>query len=92
MDVADLRESSTSLALFPPGTSKVDYTAYTVAVVGGDSVRTRVAVVVKDDTAAAKYLNRMVTGDKIRVRGTAYSAPESVQLSILVDWAGPVQS
>jgi hypothetical protein len=91
MDVSDLRESSTSMGLFPAGTSKNDYTAYTVAVIaGGDSPRTRVAVVVKDDTTAAKYLNRMVPTDKIRVRGTAYTAPESYQLSVLVDSAVPV--
>jgi hypothetical protein len=47
-------------------------------------------VVVKDDTTAAKYLNRMVPTDKIRVRGTAYTAPESYQLSVLVDSAVPV--
>ncbi len=92
MDVSDLRESSTNAGLFPQGTSKNDYTAFSVAIVAdGDSPRTRLAVVAKDDTAAAKCLSRMVPTDKVRVRGTAYTAPESYQLSILVDSAGPVE-
>lgn len=92
MDVTDLRDSSANTGLFPPGTTKSDYSAYTVAVVTDqDSPQTRVAVVTKDDTTAAKYLNRMVPTDKIRVRGTASTAPESHQLSILVDSAGPAE-
>jgi len=89
MDVTDLRHSSTNPSLFPPGTSKDDYTACSVTVVNGDSVRTRVAVVFRDDTTVAKFVNKAVPTDKIRVRGTAFTTPESYQLSILVDSAGP---
>jgi hypothetical protein len=92
MDVSDLHESSTNAGLFPHGTSKNDYTAFSVAIVAdGDSPRTRVAVVAKDDTTAARFLSRMVPTDKVRVRGTAYTAPESYQLSILIDSAGPAE-
>lgn len=92
MDVTDLRDSSSSPALFPPGTSKQDYIAFTTAaVIDSDSPRTRLAIIVKDDTTAAKFISKVVATDKIRVRGTAFTAPESYQLSILVDSAGPAE-
>lgn len=90
IDVSDLRDSSRNPSVYPPGTDRNDYTAYSVTITG-ESTRTRVAVVVRNDTTASKYLTRTVEADKIRIRGTAYTPPQSSFVSIVVDSAANVE-
>ena len=90
IDVTEARDSSANPSLYPAGTSKNDFTALSVVAVGGDT-RTRLAIVVKFDTAAAKVLGRMKTSDKLRVRGIAHGQPDSYYLSVLVDSIGPIE-
>ena len=90
IDVTEARDSSANPSLYPAGTSKNDFTALSVVAVGGDT-RTRLAIVVKFDTAAAKVLGRMKTSDKLRVRGIAHGQPDSYYLSVLVDSIAPIE-
>ncbi len=86
LDVTELRDSSTNSSLFAPGTDRSNFAACTVTAVDGPT-RTRIAIVVKLDTAAAKTLNRITPTDKVRIRGIARRAPDSQILSIVVDTA-----
>jgi len=70
LEVTEARSSYANPSWFPSGMTSEDYAAYTVAT-AGDATRTRVAIVVRLDTAASKLLDRTVPTDKLRVRGTA---------------------
>ncbi len=82
LEVQEVRSSLTE-ALFPADTSKNDYDAYTVSLTGGDS-QTRVALVVRRDTAASKAIDRVGMRDTVRVRGMA-RLTGSRGVSIVVD-------
>lgn len=84
MEVTELRDSSTSPALFPAGTSKNDFSAFSV-VCSEAETRTRLAIVIPDDTEASKRIRRAVRTDKVHVRGIAYATINSNGLSIVVD-------
>jgi Right handed beta helix region len=90
LEVTDAHESSTSPALFPTGTSKADYTAYYVST-PGDSLRTRLSIVARDDTAASKALSRTRPSDRIRIRGTARVLRNPGALAIVADSAEVIQ-
>ena len=51
------------------------------------TTRTRLAIVVKLDTAASNLMRRMNARDKVRVLGTAHTKSDSSSLSIVVDSA-----
>lgn len=91
LEVTDARVSYANPSWFPSGMTSEDYAAYTVAT-AGDATRTRVAIVVRLDTAASKLLDRTVPTDKLRVRGTARVPGNSSLLSIVVDSAEAVGS
>jgi len=91
LDVTEARSSSTDPALYPTGITSDDYAAYSVAT-AGDATRTRVAILVKLDTAASKLLDHTNLTDKLRVRGTARVPGNPRALSIVVDKAEPVPS
>jgi hypothetical protein len=86
LDVTQVRDSSTNSSLFPAGTEKNNFTAYSVATTGGDT-RTRIAIIVKLDTAASKLISRGASNDVFRIRGTAFVPGDSSALSIVVDAA-----
>jgi hypothetical protein len=90
IDVTEARDSSANPALYPAGTNKNDFTALSVVAIGGET-RTRIAIVVKFDTAAAKVLGRMKMSDKIRVRGIAHAQPDSYNLSVVADSIAPIE-
>ena len=84
--MTQVRDSSTNSSLFPAGTEKNNFTAYSVATTGGDT-RTRIAIIVKLDTAASKLISRGASNDVFRIRGTAFVPGDSSALSIVVDAA-----
>lgn len=86
LDVTQPRDSSTNPTLFPSGTGKDNFEAYSVSAADG-STRTRIAIVVKLDTAASKFLHRTTSTDTVRIRGTARTTPDAGALSIVVDTA-----
>jgi hypothetical protein len=88
LDVTEVRDSCANPSLFPSGTDQNNFAACTVTAVDGPT-RTRIAIVVKFDTAAAKLIDRMTPTDKLRSRGTVRTAPDSSMLSIVVDTAAP---
>jgi hypothetical protein len=91
LEVTEARSSSTNPSLFPAGTTRDDYEAYSVATVG-DATRTRIAIIVRLDTAASKVLDRTTPTDKLRIRGTARVPLDPGGLSIVVDTAEAVES
>ena len=90
IDVTEARDSSANSSLYPAGTSKSDFAALSVVAVEAPT-RTRLAIVVKFDTAAAKVLNRVSASDKLRVRGIAHPRSDSVYLCVVVDSIAPVE-
>jgi hypothetical protein len=84
LDVTQLRDSSSNPSVFPTGTDKKDYSAYAVAAVDGQT-RTRLAIVVRDDTEVSKRIRRAQSTDKLHVRGTAFTTSGASGLSIIVD-------
>jgi hypothetical protein len=86
LDVTQARDSSTNSSLFPAGTERDNFTAYSVTTAGGDT-RTRIAIIVKLDTAASKLIGRGASTDVFRIRGTAFVPGDSNVLSIVVDSA-----
>jgi len=90
LDVANLRESSTNPAMFPPGMTNNDYNAYFVSE-PGDDVRTRISLVVKIDTAPTKVFNRVGPADKLRVKGAARVIRDPGMVAIVVDNAELVE-
>lgn len=91
LEVTEARSSYANPSWFPAGTTSNDYAAYTVATVS-DATRTRIAIVVRLDTATSKLLDRAVPTDKLRVRGTARVPGNPSALSIVVDSAEAVES
>jgi hypothetical protein len=86
LDVMQPRDASTNPSLFPSGTGKDNFEAYSVSAAEG-STRTRIAIVVKLDTAASKFMHRSTSTDTVRIRGTARTTPDAGALSIVVDTA-----
>ena len=84
LDVTELRESSRNPSLFPAGTSDQNYAALSAAAVDG-TTRSRIAIIVKLDTAASKLMQRISSRDKLKIRGTAHRKSDSTYLSIIVD-------
>jgi hypothetical protein len=91
LEVTEARSSSANQSLFPAGTTSDDYVAYSVATVG-DATRTRIAIIVRLDTAASKLLSHTNPSDKLRIRGTARVPGNPSALSIVVDSAEAVVS
>jgi len=87
--VTEARSSAGNLSTFPSGVSADDYAAYNVST-AGDASRTRLAILVRLDTAASKLLDRTVPGDKLQVRGIARMPSDPNVLSIVVDDAEAV--
>jgi hypothetical protein len=85
LQVTEPRESSTNPSLFPPGLGRADYSAYSVSAADG-STRARLALVVKDDTAASKFIASRNRTDILCVRGTARVLSDT-SISIVVDSA-----
>jgi hypothetical protein len=90
LEITDARSYSNNPSLFPSGMTKDDYDAYSITTTG-ESTRTRVAIVVRLDTAASKLLNRITPTDRLRVRGTARIPGNPEALSIVVDTAEAVE-
>ena len=84
LDLTELRDSSTNPAVFAPGTSKTDYSAFSVTIVDAQT-RTRVAMVIRDDTDVSRRMGKVRSTDRLRVRGTAYHTSGASGLSIVVD-------
>ena len=84
LDVTELRDSSTNPSVFAPGTTKTDYSAFSVAAVDAQT-RTRVAIVVRDDTDVSRRIGKVRMTDKLHVRGTAFHTSRGSGLSIVVD-------
>jgi len=91
LEITEACSSAANPSLFPAGTTSDDYVAYSVAA-AGDATRTRIAIVVRLDTAASKLLDRSVPTDKLRIRGTARVPVNPSVLSIVVDTAEAVES
>jgi hypothetical protein len=91
LEITDARSSYANPSWFPSGTTSNDYAAFTVATVA-DATRTRIAIVVRLDTAASKLLDRTTPTDKLRIRGTARVPGNPSALSIVVDSAEAVES
>jgi len=91
LEVTEARSSSSNPSLYPAGTTSDDYVAYSVAT-PGDATHTRIAIIVKLDTAVSKVLDRTTPTDKLRIRGTARVPGNPSALSIVVDSAEAVES
>jgi len=91
LEVTEARSSYANPSWFPSGMTSDDYTAFTVAT-AGDATRTRIAIVVRLDTAASKLLDRTTPTDKLRIRGTARVPGNPSALSIVVDSAEAVEN
>jgi hypothetical protein len=86
LDVTQARDSSTNSTLFPSGMGKDNYEAYSVSAAEG-TTRTRIAIVVKLDTAASRFIDRATSTDTVRIRGTARTTADAGALSVVVDTA-----
>jgi hypothetical protein len=84
LEVRETRSSSANPSLFPAGTTTDDYAAYSVTL-AGDAARTRIAIIVRLDTATSKLLDRITATDTLRIRGIARATPDPNALSIVVD-------
>jgi hypothetical protein len=84
LTVSQVRDSSSTPSSYAPGTDKKNYTAYGVAAVDGNT-RTRLSIVIREDTDASKRMRRVQSSDKLLVRGTAYAIQGTSGLAILVD-------
>lgn len=87
--VTEARSSAGNLSALPSGVSADDYAPYNVSTAGNAS-RTRLAILVRLDTATSKFLDRTVPTDKLRVRGIARIPSDPNLLSIVVDDAEAV--
>jgi hypothetical protein len=86
LEITDARSSAANRALYPSGFSSGDYSAFSVTT-AGETTRTRLALIVRLDTGASKVLDRTVSADKLRIRGTARIPENPSALSIVVDSA-----
>ena len=84
--VTETRSSAGNQSVYPAGIGFDDYAAYNVST-PGDASRTRLAILVRLDTAASKLLDRTVPTDSLRVRGIARIPSDPNMLSIVVDSA-----
>jgi hypothetical protein len=84
LNVTQLRDSSSNPSVFPAGTGKNDYSAFSVVAVDAQT-RTRLAIVVRDDTDVSKRIRRALPTDKLHIRGIAYTTSGTSGLSIVVD-------
>ena len=82
LSVTQLRDSSSNPSVFAPGTDKKDYSAYGVVAVDAQT-RTRLSIVVRDDTDVSKRMRRAQASDKLLVRGTAYTTSGESGLSVI---------
>jgi hypothetical protein len=82
--VKELRDNSTNPSTFAPGTDKKNYSSYSVTAVDGD-VRTRLYIVIREDTNVSKRIRTVTSTDKLVVRGTAFTTQNAGALTILVD-------
>lgn len=89
--VTETRSTAGNISAFPIGISPDDYAAYNVTT-PDNAARTRIAILVRLDTAASKLLDRTVPTDKLRIRGTARTPADPNMLSIVVDSAEAVES
>ncbi|MCU1255671.1 MAG: hypothetical protein JWM83_1970 [Candidatus Angelobacter sp.] len=86
LDVTQARDSSTNPSLFPAGTERDNFDAYSVIPVDG-ATRTRIAIIIRLDTAASKLIRCRTSTDTLRIRGTVCATGDSGALSIVVDTA-----
>ena len=91
LEVTEARSSAGNQSVFPNGMSDDSFVAYNVST-SGESTRTRIAILVRLDTAASKLLDRAVPTDRLRIRGTARVPLNPGALSIVVDSAEAVES
>jgi hypothetical protein len=84
LNVTQLRDSSTNPSVFAPGTDRNDYSAYGVVTVEAQT-RTRLAIVIREDTDVSKRIRRVQATDTLHIRGTAYTTSGASGLSIVVD-------
>jgi hypothetical protein len=91
LEVTEARSSAGNESVFPNGMSDDNFVAYNVSTIG-ESTRTRIAILVRLDTAASKLLDRAVPTDRLRIRGTARVPINPGALSIVVDSAEAVES
>jgi len=84
LSITQLRDSSANPSVYAPGTDRKDYSAYGVAAVDAQT-RTRLAIVIREDTDVSKRIRRVQATDKLLVRGTAYTTSGQSGLSIVVD-------
>jgi hypothetical protein len=89
LEITQPRFSSSNPSQYPADLTSEDYDAYSVTIVGDES-RTRVAIIVRRDTAVSKLLNRTTPTDKLRIRGTARIPRNPSALSIVADSAEPM--
>lgn len=82
--VTELRDSSTNPSVYAPGTDRKDYTAYGVTAADAPT-RTRLYIVVREDTDVSRRIGRVQRTDKLMVRGTAFHTCGESSLTILVD-------
>ncbi|HEX6685324.1 MAG TPA: right-handed parallel beta-helix repeat-containing protein [Candidatus Limnocylindrales bacterium] len=84
LEVTDARSSATNTALYPDGTTRDDYEAFSVTAVGG-STRTRLAVIIRLDTAASRAFANVVPSDTVRVRGVGRLILNGSTLAVVAD-------
>jgi hypothetical protein len=84
LDITQLRDSSANPSVYAPGTDRKDYSAYGVAAVDAPT-RTRLAIVIREDTDVSRRISRVQATDKLQVRGMAHHTSGASGLSIVVD-------
>jgi hypothetical protein len=90
LDVKLTNNSSMDLSYFLTGMTNADFDAFT-AVTPGAATRTLIAIIVRHDTAARRVVDRLSTGDTLRVFGTVRIPRDRRTLSIVVDAAQIVE-
>jgi hypothetical protein len=91
LEVTEARSTAGNVSYFPADISMDDYVAYSVAT-AGDATRTRIAIIVRLDTASSKLLDRTKPTDKLRILGTARVPGNTSVLSFVVDSVETVES
>jgi hypothetical protein len=91
IEVKEARASSSNSSYYPAGLTPDNFDAYSV-VTAAMPTRTRLAIIVRLDTAASKLLGRSSLNDTLRIRGTARLPRSSSALSIVIDTAERVES
>jgi hypothetical protein len=91
INITAARPGPSNNSLLPSGFSPDDYAVYSVAAIG-DATRTRLAVIIRLDTAVNKLFSHTNLTDMIRVRGMAHVPLDSGALSIVADTAETIGS